>query len=150
MHMWRIESSTYGSVILRLGLAALYLWFGLSQVTQPSDWLSWVPLWTERLPVSPTAIVIANGAFETIFGLFLAVGFQTRFAAALLSLHLFFITYEIGYNAVGVRDFAIASATLAAAFFGPDSFTMDRSWQKQSLAAIPKPEPSALPGEPVV
>lgn len=138
-------SDHIGSLILRLGLAALYLWFGLSQVTQPSDWISWVPVWTERLPVSATAIVIANGAFETVFGLFLAVGFQTRFAAALLAFHLYFITYEIGYNAVGVRDFAIATATLAVAFLGADRFTMDASWRKHTsiIQTAPHPAPAA-------
>jgi uncharacterized membrane protein YphA (DoxX/SURF4 family) len=141
-------SDQIGSLILRLGLAALYLWFGLSQVIQPTDWVSWLPVWTERLPVGPTVIVIANGAFETVFGLFLAVGFQTRFAAALLALHLYFITYEIGYNAVGVRDFAIATATLAVAFLGADRFTMDARWKKHITTTATETPPSPPPPTP--
>jgi len=114
-------------VVLRFGLVALFIWFGLSQLTAPGAWVSWVPEWpTTLLGLTPTAVVLLNGTFETIFGVALAVGFYTRWAALLLSLHLFFLAYEIGYNDIGVRDFVLAVSVLALSLFGPDEYTLDK------------------------
>ena len=117
--------------VLRFGIVTLFLWFGLSQVTNPGEWIAWVPEWATNLGVSATTIVLFNGGFETIFGLALAAGFYTRLSALLLSIHLFFIACEIGYNDVGVRDFALAVSTLSLALFSPDQFTMDKRTQKE-------------------
>lgn len=75
--------------------------------------------------------MLLNGGFETVLGLALAIGFWTRLVAFLLSLHLFFIAYEIGYNDIGVRDSALAISTLALSLFGPDKYTLDRMRQKE-------------------
>jgi len=112
---------------LRFGIVALFLWFGLSQITSPGDWVAWVPEWPTALTgLSPTAIVFLNGAFETMLGVALVVGFYTRLAAFLLALHLFVVAFEIGYNDIGVRDFVLAVATLSLAMFPPDRFTLDK------------------------
>ncbi|OGG80591.1 hypothetical protein A3A39_01415 [Candidatus Kaiserbacteria bacterium RIFCSPLOWO2_01_FULL_54_13] len=113
--------------VLRAGLVVLYLWFGFSQVSNPVDWVAWVPMWpTELTGLSAESIVLLNGGFEIVLGVLLAVGFYTRIAAFLLSLHLFFIAYEIGWNDIGVRDFALAAATLALALGGPDQYSLDK------------------------
>ena len=117
---------TYALPLLRAGLVVLFLWFGLSQVTTPGDWLAWVPEWTSAFGVSASTIVLLNGAFEVVLGALLAVGFYTRIAALLLSIHLLFIAYEVGYNDVGVRDFVLAVATLSLALFEPDQYTIDK------------------------
>lgn len=70
-------------------------------------------------------IVLFNGWFEIIGGVLLALGLWTRWAALLLSLHLFLIAYEVGYNDIGVRDFALAVSTLAMSFFGTTKFSLD-------------------------
>lgn len=116
----------YAPAVLRFGMAALFLWFGLSQVINPSAWMSWLPERVLSIPwLGGTTIIFLNGTFETLGGILLAVGLWTRWAALLLSLHLFFIAYEIGYNDIGVRDFSLAVATLALSLFGPDRFTID-------------------------
>ncbi len=112
-------------VVLRLGLAFLFLWFGISQLSNPPEWLSWLPVWTGSLPIEPTTIVLLNGIFETVLGILLAIGFLARWAAALLAIHLFVIAYEIGYNDVGIRDFSLAIATVAIALFGKDQYSID-------------------------
>ena len=71
-------------------------------------------------------MVFLKGAFEVVLGALLAVGFYTRIAALLLSIHLLFIAYEVGYNDVGVRDFVLAIATLSLALFEPDQYTIDK------------------------
>lgn len=111
--------------ILRGGVVILFLWFGLSQVVNPDAWVSWVPAWAATV-IGPRATVLLNGGFEIILGVALAAGFYTRLVALFLSLHLFFIAYEVGYNDIGVRDFSLALATLALALMEPDPLTFDR------------------------
>ena len=120
------EVSKYAPAVLRFGLVFLFLWFGLSQIINPASWTAWVPEWVSSLPwISATSVVLLNGAFETIGGILLAIGFWTRWVALLLSLHLFLIAYEVGYNDIGVRDFALAITGIALSLFGPDRYTLD-------------------------
>lgn len=114
----------YAPTILRLGLAALFLWFGISQITDPAAWTVWVPQWAYTFPGAAT-LVLVNGWFETIGGALVALGFFTRPAAALLALHLFVIAFEVGYNDIGVRDFALAVSTLALTLSGPGPWSVD-------------------------
>ncbi|KKW05345.1 MAG: hypothetical protein UY39_C0064G0002 [Candidatus Kaiserbacteria bacterium GW2011_GWC2_49_12] len=130
--MNKLKADAFAPTFLRLGLAVLFLWFGLSQVTNPSDWIAWVPEWPTIITgLSASTIVLLNGAFETVLGTLLVLGFQTRWVALLLSLHLFYIAYEMGYNDIGVRDFALAIATLSLALFGPDQYTLDARFNTQ-------------------
>lgn len=107
-----------GYTILRLGLAALFLWFGFSQLLDSVNWVSWVPEWAvSLLHIPPAMIVLANGAFEVIAGGLIALNIFTRWAAFALAAHLAIITFDIGANAIGVRDFGLTMATLALFFF---------------------------------
>ena len=126
-----MQLNTYALPLLRAGLVVLFLWFGFSQVTAPGDWLAWVPEWTSAFGVSASTIVLLNGAFEVVLGALLAVGFYTRVAALLLSVHLLLIAYEVGYNDVGVRDLSLAVATLSLALFGPDQYTIDKRMDRE-------------------
>lgn len=106
-----------GMYILRFGLAAVFLWFGLSQVTSPAEWVGWVPAWaTSIIPVSAEVFVLANGTLEVVGGALLVAGFYLRPAALVLALHLAIITFDIGYNEIGVRDFGLMMATLSLVF----------------------------------
>lgn len=111
------DRQTLGLYILRLGLAAVYLWFGFSQLFDSINWVGWVPVWAvELLNIPPAMIVILNGSLEVILGSLLAVGLLVRPVAFILTVHLALITYEIGFSAIGVRDFGLTMATLALAF----------------------------------
>ena len=121
------DARAFAPVVLRLALAGLFLWFGFSQVMDPSAWLSWLPAWAANLAwISPAGVVLLNGWFEIVLGAALAFGLFTRWAALLLSLHLFVIAYGIGYNDIGVRDFTLALTTLALSLGGADWLTLDR------------------------
>ena len=102
---------------LRLGLAALFLWFGFSQLLDVANWTGWVPQWAATLTgLSPETIVMMNGSFEVVSGALLALGFFVRYAAILLGLHLVVLVIDIGLNDIGVRDFGLMAATFALAF----------------------------------
>jgi len=124
--------ASFAPVVLRFGLAALFLWFGISQVLNPSSWTAWVPAWGNNfLGMNAMTIVFINGWFEVTGGVLLALGLWTRWAALALSLHLFVISYEIGYNDIGVRDFALAVSALALSLFGSDKYSLDTRAAKQ-------------------
>lgn len=114
-----MSNTRIGIIVLRLGLAAVFIWFGSSQLLSPSEWVGWVPKWAENLSrLSAEKIVFINGIFELVLGLLLVLGFKVRLAASFLALHLAVITFDIGWNEIGVRDFGLTLSTLALAIMG--------------------------------
>ncbi|MBI2610334.1 DoxX family membrane protein [Candidatus Kaiserbacteria bacterium] len=98
----------------------------------PNAWVSWVPEWpTALFKIDAYSVVLLNGIFESILGMMLLLGLWTRWVALFLSLHLFFIAYEIGYNDIGVRDFTLAVATLSLALWGDDCFSILSLFRKR-------------------
>ena len=115
-----------GVFILRISLAILFLWFGFSQLLDPSAWTSWVPAWAESLTgLEPRMIVLLNGGFEIAMGVLLALGLYARVASVLLGLHLAVLVFEIGLTPIGFRDFAIMGAVFALALMDPDEYSLD-------------------------
>ncbi len=109
-----MSSNEWGLLILRLGLAVLFLWFGFSQLLDGINWVSWVPEWAVNVfHLPPAMIVLANGLFEVVAGALLALNIWTRPVAFVLALHLLVITIEIGATAIGMRDLALTAATFA-------------------------------------
>jgi uncharacterized membrane protein YphA (DoxX/SURF4 family) len=114
-------------VVLRVGLAALFLWFGISQLVTPQEWVSWVPAWAPQiLHGDARAVVLFNGGFETIGGTLLLLGIVVRWVVLFLGLHLLLIAYEIGYDAIAIRDLCIAVSCFALSLFGSDEWSLDR------------------------
>jgi uncharacterized membrane protein YphA (DoxX/SURF4 family) len=119
----------YAPIVLRLAMASVFLWFGINQLVDTEYFEGYVPEWAHAIaPVN--LIVISNGIFETIFGLLLLTGLFTRVAAVILGLHLLGITFELGYNEIGVRDWGLALGTFAVALYGPDRWTVDNRRKK--------------------
>ncbi len=125
--------------ILRIGIALVFLWFGFQQLIKASMWIKLIPQsMIEISNLSATTLVYLNGSFEIVFGLCLLLGFFTRTTAFLLSVHIINITFVVGYNAIGVRDFGLSMATIALFLYGSDSVSLDawlmqRNSSKQSL-----------------
>lgn len=117
----------YAPSVLRFGMTAVILWFSFAQFLHASSWTAYVPDSVVSLSgLSAVTLVYLNALFELIFGLLLAFGFQTRIAALLLALHLFDITWVVGYGEIGARDFGLAVATLVVFMNGPDIFCIQQ------------------------
>lgn len=117
----------FSPVILRIGIALVFIWFGANQFTNTSAWIGYVPDYViKALSMSAAAVVHLNGIFEIVFGALLLFGFYTRLAAFLLALHIIDITFIVGLDSIGVRDFGLASATVAIWLNGADWLTLDR------------------------
>ncbi len=114
-----------GSVIARIGLGLVMLWFGTQQLIHAAQWVGYLPSWIGNLSISSITIVHLNGWFEVAFGTLLILGFYTRIVAIILALHLFGITFTVGYNEIGVRDFGLSMSLLALAFQGSGTWSLD-------------------------
>jgi uncharacterized membrane protein YphA (DoxX/SURF4 family) len=122
--------------VIRIGIALVFLWFGTQELTNPTDWTSYIPEAAVKLThLSVYTLTYINGAFEALAGLLLLIGLWTRVVAALLFLHLLTILSVVGYNSIGVRDFGLAIGALSVAIFGHDTITLDH---KRKVAAPPQ------------
>jgi uncharacterized membrane protein YphA (DoxX/SURF4 family) len=127
---------TYSPAVLRIGMAAVILWFGLAQLLNASSWTVYVPdSIVTMTSLSAVTLVYFNAIFELVFGVLLLFGWQTRFVAFFLAAHLFDIMYVVGYGEIGVRDFGLAVATLAVFMNGADVLCLK---QKKSAIEIEK------------
>ncbi|MDO8563823.1 MAG: DoxX family protein [Nanoarchaeota archaeon] len=120
----------YAPITVRIGISLVFLWFGFQQLFHPSDWTTWLPSFVSNLPFSEINLIIFNGLFESIFGLFLILGIYTRLSSALLSLHLIGIIFSIGYNEIAIRDFGLLMALISIFFNGADEWCLDRKLNK--------------------
>ena len=117
----------FSPVVLRIGIALVFVWFGISQLADPASWTGYVPDYVMSISgLAVTTIVYLNGIFEIIFGSMLLFGLFTRLAALLLALHILDITLIVGFDSTGVRDFGLSIATIAIFLQGVDWFSLDR------------------------
>lgn len=124
---------TFSPFILRVGISLVFLWFGSNQIMDPKTWVGFVPdsvVSMSHLDVN--TLVYLNGIFEITLGSALLLGFFTRLSALLLALHIIDITYIVGFDATGVRDFGLSIATLAVFLNGMDTISLDYWTKRQS------------------
>ena len=115
----------YAQLILRAGLSFVFLWFGLNQTLDQSMWVSLIPDSIVSLTgLSAKTIVICNGVFEVVMAILLVLGIRVRVVALLLVLHMFTIIWDLGLNAIAVRDIGLMFALLSVAFAGPDDYCL--------------------------
>lgn len=121
--------ASLGTTILRISMALVIIWFGVEQVTNTAPWIGFLPDWVSSMPISAESFVTLNGWFEIVFGSLLLVGLYTRLSALLLGVHLLGITVSIGYDALGVRDFGLAMATLSLVLSGAGAWSLDELFE---------------------
>jgi uncharacterized membrane protein YphA (DoxX/SURF4 family) len=122
-----ISLTVRGTTFLRIGIAFVIIWFGVQQFIEPAMWVGFIPNSILKIsPVGATTLVHLNGALEVVFGTSLMLGLFTRASALILALHMADITYVVGYNSIGVRDFGLMIAVIAVLLNGADYTTLDQ------------------------
>jgi len=121
----------YAKPLLRIAMSLVFLYFGFQQVYSPDNSTGFVPELLTSTIITANNIVILNGIVELSLGLFLIIGLYTRFASLILALHLFGISFSLGFTPLGVRDFGLSFATLAVFLNGPDQYTLDAKFAKK-------------------
>ncbi len=104
--------SPYSPLILRAGLAFVFIYFGWSGLMNTQMWVSLVPAWTGVFGSAYTLVKI-HGVFELVLGLTLLFGFYTRLSAALLLLSLLQTLTILTWGPVLVRDIGLTLALLS-------------------------------------
>ena len=111
-------------LVLRYSFVLLFVWFGAQQLMHPAQWTAFLPTFTGYIPMPAEMMIQLNGWVELCLAAMLAIGCFTRFAAAILALHLAGIAASVG-GAIGVRDAALSAAGVSLALSDPDEWTMD-------------------------
>ena len=130
-----MNARDFAPFALRIGMALVVLWFGVSQVIDPSAWTGFLPSWLPSLGMTPQTHIIINGAVEIIVSLALLAGFWTRIAAIIAAVHMYAVTVAVGYSAVGVRDFGLFMGLVAVALYGADYLTFD-AWRARKKSVL--------------
>lgn len=120
------KMSKYSPILLRTGIAIVFLWFGFSQISNPSAWVRLLPEFTKSFFISSISLIYLNGFFEITFATLLLLGLFTRVTSFLLGAHLLMISYSLGYGPVAARDLSLAIATFAIFLHGADEFCLDK------------------------
>jgi len=120
----------YAPVLLRVGIAIVFLWFGFNEVLNPDAWTAFAPDFLTQFASAKTFVLI-SGTFEIVFGGLLLIGLFTRLASILLAIHLVTIIMSLGYNDIAVRDFGLLIATLSIILNGPDIWCLDKRLKKK-------------------
>lgn len=129
---WNDKFKDAAPIVLRVGLALVFLWFALQQLMSPDMWTAVVPDYVVSIShLSAKTLVYFNGIFELVFGALLLFGLFTRVAALLLALHLIEIILSVGYGAIGVRDFGLCVATFASFLLGGGRWSLDAIFAKK-------------------
>ncbi len=116
----------YAPAVLRIGIAILMLWFGLTNIFNPEMLVGYMPDWAISLiPIAPTTFMIFNGIVEVILGAALLVGFFTQISAFIIVLHILIIAIGVGYSDVAIRDYVLAISALSVCLNGSDAWCLD-------------------------
>ncbi len=115
-------SSRVSNWVLRIGLAAVFLWFGVDKFLHPTYWLNaWVPGWAlsfvGKFGVTGSQLVYFNGVFEVLVGLSLLINFGSKLFSFLAILFLATVVAINGINEVMARDLGLIGGFLAILFW---------------------------------
>ncbi len=122
----------FAPTIVRIGISLVLLWFGSQQLIDAKVWTGLIPNWAVSISgLEAITLVTFNGIFEIIIGSLLLVGLFTRVVALISALHLLLITFVVGYNHVGVRDFGLSMAAVSSFLYGADAWCLDKFWPRQ-------------------
>lgn len=123
------DAQRYAQLAIRLGLALVFLVFGLdkfrSEEAQLASWADWVPRWFATLIGGQVkAFISVLGVFEVLVGLSFLTGYLLSWAALLSSLFLL-ATVLLSTSGIFVgsldqftiRDIGLLGGTLALLFF---------------------------------
>ena len=117
-----LNSIKTSHLFLRLGLALVFLWFGIDKFIHPDYWINaWTPLWLQSIlngmNIGNLNFIYANGIFEIILGLGFVFNIFVKLFALLTVIFLLIVILSFGLNEVIIRDAGLIGAALALLFW---------------------------------
>lgn len=111
-----MSSITTARWTLILGIAFVFLYFGIEKFTDPKTWIGWMPAWMDGLMGYKVDLWLkVIGATEIVIGAMVLVPVRLvqKIGSLLASLHLVGILTQIGWNDIAVRDTGLLCMTTA-------------------------------------
>lgn len=117
-----LSSPKYSYLLLRLGLAAVFLWFGVDKLLHPTYWLT---VWTSpRLTsligtfgISESQLIYAGGLMEVLIGLSMVSSILAKTFSLFAILYLSVILILNGLTEITVRDLGLVGGLFAILFW---------------------------------
>ncbi|TAL49264.1 DoxX family membrane protein [Patescibacteria group bacterium] len=101
-------------LILRIGLAIVFIWIGISILKNPEAWGAFLKPWAlALLPIPLKEAMLGTAILDLVIGGLLLSNTLIWLAALLGSIHLLVVLITSGIDDVTVRDIGLLAATLA-------------------------------------
>ena len=121
-------SVRYSQLAIRIGLAAVFLWFGIDKFIHPQYWLdAWVPrsmqLFAGHIGVDPHELVNLIAMFEVLVGISLVTGFFMRYFAVAA---IVFLLMNFAFNGIKLelaRDLGLLGGLVALVIWPERAYT---------------------------
>jgi len=119
-----INSTKYSYLILRIGLAAVFLWFGVDKFFHPTFWINTsipasIIALVGKVGISATQLIYLNGVFDVLIALSLITGVFIQFFAFCAGLLVLFNLVFTGLNETTVHDIGLIGACISV-FLWPE------------------------------
>lgn len=116
------QSLKYSNLVLRLGLAIVFFWFGIDKFLHPDYWVNaWVPqsvsLLAANFKISSMDIIYMSGVWEILIGTSLATNIFITFFSFSGLVFLGGIVLFSGFSEVLVRDIGLMGVFLSLIFW---------------------------------
>lgn len=111
--------ASHNGFIMRIFLAFVFLWFGVSEFVNPTNWVSYMPSFVSGLGLDGNFLVVIHGLFLIVISFCLIFKFFLRFTGLLAILILLQITFgllvisKFEINEIVVRDIGLLGLAIA-------------------------------------
>jgi|SRR5664279_2273651 len=111
-----LKKSNLTPVLLRVGLAVVFLYAAISSLKNPQDWIGYLPKFA-RDQVSGNTLLHVFSVYELALALWLLSGKYVKYAGLLAAFTLSgIVVSNFSLFAITFRDIALVFAALALAF----------------------------------
>lgn len=99
--------------IMRVFLAFVFVWFGISEIADPTNWISYMPSFISNWNTDSNFLVQIHGAVLVFLSFCLVFKFYLRFTSFLMVLVMLQITFglflinKFEFNEIIVRDIGL-------------------------------------------
>ncbi len=116
------QSLGYSNLFLRLGLAAVFIWFGVDKFLHPEYWLNaWIPQsvlsLASKVGISGMDVVYASGVFELLVGASVLSNIFIKIFSVLALVFLVTVLFTFGVSEVLIRDIGLMGGFLSLLFW---------------------------------
>lgn len=120
--------SKYSPTIVRFGIGAVFLTFGILQLSSANSWIGLIPGFLNQY-FSSISVVYFNGSFDLLIGILLLLGVRVRITSFIASLHLIsvvIVLLNLGFIPIAVRDIGLLIVLISIFFHGSDKLCLTK------------------------